>query len=156
HFDGLKKDYGKSLDDIFYTDPPFLYLSEYAHRYGDDYAKFGDDMERAVTTLAKIPPEEEEDGDQAWKLPLHLMTALRAKGKEFDAVIVLDANDGIWPSKLAVTEFEQEQERRLFYVAMTRARKRLVFLVNDLILDQAALPTRYLNEMGLTARPIDV
>jgi len=84
------------------------------------------------------------------------MTALRAKGKEFGAVIVLDANDGIWPSKLAVSEFEQEQERRLFYVAMTRARKRLVFLVNDLILDEAALPTRYLNEMGLAARPIDV
>lgn len=156
HFDGLKKDYGKSLDDIFYADPPFLYLGEYAHRYGDDYAKFGDDMQRAVETLARIPPEEEEHGDQTWKLPLHLMTALRAKGKEFDAVIVLDANEGIWPSKLAVSEFEQEQERRLFYVAMTRTRKRLVFLVNDSILDEAALPTRYLGEMGLAVRPIDV
>jgi len=81
HFDGLKKDYGKSLDDIFYSDPPFLYLSEYAHRYGDDYAKFGDDMERAVTTLAKIPPEEEEDGEQAWKLPLHLDDRPSRQGK---------------------------------------------------------------------------
>lgn len=26
-FDGLQKDYGKSLDDVFYADPPFLYLS---------------------------------------------------------------------------------------------------------------------------------
>ena len=34
------------------------------------------------------------------------MTALRAKGKEFDTVIILDANKDIWPSKLAQTDAE--------------------------------------------------
>mgnify|MGYP001224234665 CR=1 FL=1 len=151
HFDGLQKDYGKSIDDIFYADPPFLHLGEYAQRYGDDYQTFYDDIEKAVSTLARIPPEDQyENEDEQWKLPLHLMTALRAKGKEFDTVIVLDANDGIWPSKLAQTEDEIEQERRLFYVATTRARKRLVYLVNKMILDEVVMPTPYLAEMGLS------
>lgn len=151
-FQGLQKDYGKAMDDIFYTDPPFLYLSEYAKRYGSDYRAFYQDIEKAIATLARILPDEENESgelDESWKLPLHLMTALRAKGKEYDAVIILDANQGIWPSKLAETENDLEQERRVFYVAFTRARKRLYLLVNDSILGEPALPTPYIQEMGL-------
>ncbi|MEW5978254.1 MAG: ATP-dependent helicase [Acidobacteriota bacterium] len=152
HFDGLQKDYGKGLEDIFYTDPPFLYLAEFAEQYGTDYVRFYADIEKAIATLARVSPDdEEEDRNQKaeWKLPLHLMTALRAKGKEFDAVIVLDANDGIWPSKLAKSDNDREQERRLFYVAMTRARRYLYFIVNDSIIGEASVPTPYLAEMGL-------
>ena len=151
HFDGLKKDYGKSLEDIFYADPPFLYLSEYAQRYGEDFAAFYSDIERAIATLARILPEDDPPPEDAeWKLPLHLMTALRAKGKEFDAVIILDANDGIWPSKLALDDNQLEQERRLFYVAMTRARRYLYFIVNDSMLGEFCYPTPYLAEMELS------
>jgi len=150
NFEGLQKDYGKSLEDIFYADPPFLYLSEYAERYGKDYQAFIRDVEQAIGTLAKVPSDEEEETeDESWKLPLHLMTALRAKGKEFDVVFILDANQGIWPSKLATSEYDLEQERRLFYVAFTRARKQLYILVNDTILGERVLPTPYLGEMGL-------
>jgi len=152
NFDGMQKDYGKSIEDIFYADPPFLHLGVYARRYGADYAAFYEDIEKAIATLARVPPEEEENNaDEAWKLPLHLMTALRAKGKEFDAVIILDANDGIWPSRLAQSDEEKEQERRMFYVAMTRARKELHFLVNDSLLDEVVNPSPYLAEMGLVA-----
>lgn len=157
HFEGLKKDYGKSLEDIFYTDPPFLYLAEFAERYGDDYASFYRDIEEAIATLARILPDDEQETEENkepdWKLPLHLMTALRAKGKEFDTVIVLDANDGIWPSKLAKTDNDLEQERRLFYVAMTRARRHLYFIVNDSILGEVCNPSPYLAEMGLRIPP---
>jgi len=158
HFEGLQKDYGKSLDDIFYADPPFLYLAEFAERYGDDFTAFYKDVERAIGTLARVSPDDELEeegaaGEEAdWKRRLHLMTALRAKGKEFDAVIVLDANDGIWPSRFAQTEEEQEQERRLFYVAVTRARRYLYFVVNDSILRESCVPSRYLAEMGLIGR----
>ncbi|MCG3198641.1 MAG: DNA helicase II [bacterium] len=153
NLEGLKKDYGKSIDDIFYTEPPFLHLSEYAQRYRKDYVAFYEDIEKAAQTLALVPSDDEEEQPEAsWKLPLHLMTALRAKGKEFDAVIILDANDGIWPSRLSQTEEELEQERRVFYVAMTRARKRLTFLVNERMLKEAVVPTPYLAEMGLLTR----
>jgi superfamily I DNA/RNA helicase len=49
------------------------------------------------------------------------------KGHEFDAVIILEANDSEWPSKLADNI---EEERRLFYVAMTRAKKYLYFITS--------------------------
>ncbi len=149
-FDGLQKDYGKSLDDIFYADPPFLYLSAYAERYGDDYGAFYEDVEKAIATLVRIAPDNEEHGgDDSWKRKLHLMTALRAKGKEFDVVVILDCNQDIWPSKLAITEEQQESERRLFYVAFTRAKKQIVLMINNQMFQESAIPSPYIEEMGL-------
>ena len=111
NFAGIQKDYGKSLEDIFYADPPFLYLSDYAKSYGDDFNTFFRGIEKAYASLAPITPgfdDEQEESEPDWKLPLHLMTALRSKGKEFDAVIILDANQGIWPSELATEDSELE------------------------------------------------
>ena len=55
------------------------------------------------------------------------MTATRSKGHEYDAVIILDVDDDEWPNRLTDNI---EEERRLFYVAMTRARKYLYFAVS--------------------------
>jgi DNA helicase-2/ATP-dependent DNA helicase PcrA len=148
HFKGLQKDYGKSLDDIFYLDPPFLYLSEFAERYGDDYDRFYEDVENAISTLAQTPSDDDSI-DNAWQRRLHLMTALRAKGKEFDAVIILDCNQNIFPNRFAETEEKLEAERRLFYVAFTRAKKKVVFVVNEIMFGQIVRPTQFLTEMGL-------
>ena len=54
-----------------------------------------------------------------------LMTMHGAKGLEYDTVYIIDANEEITPHKKSVSEEEIEEERRMFYVAMTRARKRL-------------------------------
>ena len=40
-FNGLEKNYGRAHDDIFYADPPFLYLGEFAKRYDRDFGAFG-------------------------------------------------------------------------------------------------------------------
>ncbi len=154
-FDGLQKDYGKSQEDVFYADPPFLYLVDFAQRYGADYERFYKDVEKAKATLARIPPDDDETPDTSRKRPVHLMTALRAKGKEFDAVVILDANQGIWPSKLATTPEELEQERRVFYVAVTRPRKHLTFLVADQLVGEKVAPSQYLEEMGLSHMFLD-
>ena len=53
---------------------------------------------------------------------VRLMTIHAAKGLEFDAVFLIEANEGRIPYKKAKTEKETEEERRLFYVAMTRAK----------------------------------
>jgi DNA helicase-2/ATP-dependent DNA helicase PcrA len=154
-FTGLQKDYGKAVEDIFYTDPPFLYLTDYAQRYGNDHTSFLNDMERSISVLANVPPEyEDSQEDDYVRKKLHLMTALRAKGKEFDVVFVLDVNEDIWPSKLANSTAQFEQERRVFYVGITRARKKLFLLVNRTILGEGAMPSRYLSEMGLTPRDV--
>jgi len=55
-FEGLQTDLGKAEDDVFYVDPPFLHLAEYATRYGDDYGQFIDDIESAKEKLAYLPP----------------------------------------------------------------------------------------------------
>ncbi len=55
------------------------------------------------------------------------MTIHAAKGLEFDTVFVIQANEGRIPYKKAEKAEEIEEERRLFYVAMTRAKNRLVF-----------------------------
>lgn len=54
-----------------------------------------------------------------------LATMHSAKGLEFKAVYILDANEGVTPHGKAVLEDDIEEERRLFYVAMTRAKERL-------------------------------
>lgn len=56
---------------------------------------------------------------------VNIVTMHCAKGLEYEAVFVIDANEGIMPYKKAVLSNEIEEERRMFYVAMTRAKKHL-------------------------------
>ncbi|HEY3277355.1 MAG TPA: UvrD-helicase domain-containing protein [Syntrophorhabdaceae bacterium] len=56
-----------------------------------------------------------------------LMTLHSAKGLEFKTVFIAGAEDGLTPSLMAKGEFEKEEERRLFYVGMTRAKDELIF-----------------------------
>jgi DNA helicase-2/ATP-dependent DNA helicase PcrA len=153
NFDGLKLDIGRAEDDIFFADPPFLHLAEYATRYGNDHVQFLEDIDRAKGQLAYVPPFEDDTATaspaELWKRPVHLMTALRAKGKEFDSVILLDVNEGIWTHRNTCTLEGKEAERRVFYVAFTRARQRVVLLVSSRIGDREALPSPFLNELGL-------
>ena len=116
-------------------------------------SQFIDDIERAKDQLAYIPPFDDEaehvKTTDIWKRPLHLMTALRAKGKEFDSVVLLDVNDGIWPNRNAKTPEQFEAERRVFYVAFTRARSRLMIIVNTQLGGKQAVVSPYLDELGL-------
>lgn len=147
-FAGLSKDYGKAQEDIFFSDPPFFYLAQFAKRYGDDFERFVDDIQNAADTLAQLPAEDDAGG-AVWTRQVHLMTALRAKGKEFDTVVLLDVNDGIWPTRHAQTPAQREGERRLFYVAMTRAKRRLAITVSAQIGGAPAIPSPFLSEAGL-------
>lgn len=148
-FAGLSKDYGKAQEDIFFSDPPFFYLAQFAKRYNDDFGSFVDDIQNAADTLAQLPASDDE-ANAVWTRQVHLMTALRAKGKEFDTVILLDVNDGIWPTRHAQTAAQLEGERRLFYVAMTRAKRRLVITVSAQIGGAPAMPSPFLAEAALS------
>lgn len=151
HFEGLAADFGKAEDDIFYKDPPFVQLAEFAERYANDYLQFIDDIEKAKEQLAHVPPVDDEAPDtiELQRRPLHLMTALRAKGKEFETVVLLDCVEDIWPMKYAQTPAQLEAERRVFYVAFTRAKKRVVFQVAKRLGNRKAVPSRYLAEIGI-------
>lgn len=54
-----------------------------------------------------------------------LMTMHGAKGLEFECVFIPDANEGITPHNKSVLNADMEEERRMFYVAMTRAKSHL-------------------------------
>ena len=83
-----------------------------------------------LSALALEPPQATQDlvGEKARSEDdaLVLSTAHSAKGKEWDAVFVIWALDGWFPSSRSLSDPEQlEEERRLMYVAMTRARDHL-------------------------------
>ena len=56
------------------------------------------------------------------------MTMHSSKGLEFRVVFILDANEGITPHHRAQLEADLEEERRMFYVAITRARIGCTFI----------------------------
>ncbi len=56
---------------------------------------------------------------------VRLMTVHGAKGLEFDHVLLPDCNEGVFPHGTLLSEQEIEEERRIFYVAMTRAKESL-------------------------------
>ena len=70
-----------------------------------------------------------EAGDnqaQAGQDAVQLMTVHSAKGLEFDAVFITGMEEGLFPHENSMNDFDGlEEERRLMYVAITRARKRL-------------------------------
>ncbi len=62
---------------------------------------------------------------------VRLMTFHSSKGLEYEIVYIIEANNGITPHKKATSIEDMEEERRMFYVAMTRAKNRLYIYSSD-------------------------
>ena len=74
--------------------------------------------ELAEQARRQTEPMKDQDG-------VTLMTMHGSKGLEYRFVYIIDANEGITPHRKAALEADLEEERRMFYVAMTRAKERL-------------------------------
>jgi len=89
---------------------------------------------------------DEDDGGQVTLMTLH-----NAKGLEFRAVFMIGVEEGIFPHARSIEENSLEEERRLAYVGMTRAKERLVLthaLRRNLYgRSDANLPSRFLDEL---------
>ncbi|MDD6457669.1 MAG: UvrD-helicase domain-containing protein [Lactimicrobium massiliense] len=83
---------------------------------------------------------------------VQLMTVHAAKGLEFDTVFVSDLNEGIFPNERAMTDSVRgiEEERRLAYVAFTRAKNKL-YLTDaggfSFMLQMVRTPSRFIREI---------
>ncbi len=85
---------------------------------------------------------------------VQLLTVHRSKGREYDAVILIDAHDNRFPHFSAATDEDVEDGRRLFYVALTRARRALYVLSGHDA--RHAPPSRFLTETKLPLRHLTI
>lgn len=96
----------------------------YAESYGDELKKSKSDSVDAI----------------------RLMTFHSSKGLEFDIVHLIDINEGIVPYSKAVTPEDLEEERRAFYVALTRARKEFHIYFTEHRYSKQSSPSRFISE----------
>jgi len=81
-------------------------------------------LDRFVESISLLTDDDEKKNEHQDRVKL--MTIHSAKGLEFDYVYVTGLEENLFPSSLSLgTRAELEEERRLFYVAITRARKKL-------------------------------
>lgn len=144
-FRGFDRDYLKADEDVHYKNPQFVRLKEISVKYGENFKQFYRDIEKARKTGERSRKRDSDSTSEGYEenqeIRFHLLTATRSKGKEFDAVIVIDADMDEWPNHLS---FDIEEERRLFYVAMTRAKKYLYLMTS-----KQSSPSRFLLEAKL-------
>ena len=89
-------------------------------------AETGEIMSPLVAFLTHASLEAGDNQAQAGQDAVQLMTVHSAKGLEFDAVFITGLEEGLFPHENAIADVDGlEEERRLMYVAITRARQRL-------------------------------
>jgi DNA helicase-2/ATP-dependent DNA helicase PcrA len=124
-------------------------LAVFAYQFGS--------VEDFLTQLALLTNVEAEDGQTANRdaEQIRLSTIHQAKGLEFDVVFVIMLCDGLFPSARSMENDDgEEEERRLFYVAITRAKNEL-YLSHPLMragygstgMDAMQQPSRFLSEI---------
>ena len=120
------------------------------------------DTNRALEGDSDVPPLEEflqqislyseQDKLKEGQTLLTLMTLHNAKGLEYDTVFIVGVEEGVFPHSRALDEGEEEEERRLCYVGITRARKRL-YLTSARTRRlygggaEATIPSRFVDEL---------
>ncbi len=111
-----------------------------------------DGMSPLAAFLSHASLEAGDNQAQAGQDAVQLMTVHAAKGLEFDAVFITGMEEGLFPHENSVLEASGlEEERRLMYVAITRARERLYFsLAQSRMLHgqtRYAMRSRFLSEI---------
>ena len=94
-------------------------LQESARGY-EDYDGWFAHIENYTRELERLYQSQEKQSESVALSTLH-----SAKGLEYENVYLIDVNEGVMPYKKAVLDQDIEEERRMFYVGMTRAKKYL-------------------------------
>ena len=136
------------------------YLSEYADYRNEDLSMLNsilDQLLAAAENSAGWAEWEEEVKCEKMELEkackssggITLTTMHSAKGLEWKLVYIIDCIEGINPYIKAKSASEMEEERRLFYVAMTRAKDRLIFMSYKNTSSGQGSISRFLSESGI-------
>lgn len=117
----------ENLDEL--VNAAALYVEERATQIPAEGAP-PEEMDELTAFLAHAALEAGEHQAEAGADALQLMTVHSAKGLEFHAVFITGLEEGLFPHENSMTEADGiEEERRLMYVALTRARRRLYLLL---------------------------
>ena len=103
--------------------------------------EYGETLREAAEKTAQQKDSENEG--------VNLMTFHSAKGLEFDTVFILDASEDYTPYWQAQTTSDIEEERRMFYVAMTRAKKHLYIVHAEERYGRQFELSRFVSEAGI-------
>ena len=140
-FHGLRGMVG-SLEEVVSQEVPLGELREIARDFGDDSAGFVDHLQTAIDRAEATSAGQQEDG-------VALRTYFKAKGLQWHTVILTTCNEGLIPHGRA----KVEDERRLFYVGMTRASSRLVISWLGSVAGTTVGRSQFIDEAGLVATP---
>ena len=133
-------------------------------RYAESYARFrglveradGVELEQAIREFLDTVALSRSDGAGTDEDHVNLLTFHSTKGLEFSRVYILGVEDDSLPGWRAIKddlEDETREARRLLYVAMTRAKDRLVLTRCAMRADRPTGGTRFLTDLGLTIEP---
>ena len=130
------------------------YLMSYANAQGKSFKKLKFELDKIQMESERYKTITEWLGREDEKLErtintegVNIITMHGSKGLEFKVVFILNVNQGIIPTSRAIREQDFEEERRVFYVAMTRAEKFLhIFLIGE-NLGFPVEPSMFLNEI---------
>ena len=128
--------------EIFDVLDEFAYMITEMSSYGELF-DFIDEYTRLLTKQKEMSQERKREHNG-----VHLLTMHSAKGLEFDTVYILDAVEDVTPYKKAKTASELEEERRMFYVAMTRAKHNLHIYTPNMIAGKTRKKSRFLEEIA--------
>jgi len=119
---GLEEVLRKGTDDDIERLENLRELVTLASRY--DSLPSGEGLEEFLTDVALAGEQDKLNEDRD---AVRLMTAHASKGLEFDHVFITGLEEGLFPHQaLSDERSDEEEERRLFYVALTRARKKVI------------------------------
>ena len=112
-----------------------------------------EDAVEAIIETAALQSDQDELKDQEEHDAVRLMTIHAAKGLEFDYVFIAGLEEGLFPhERLDDSDVDHEEERRLFYVALTRAAKKLFLTYAHMRTiygtQKVNLPSSFLNDIS--------
>ncbi|NMB43756.1 MAG: ATP-dependent helicase, partial [Clostridiales bacterium] len=120
-YDEFLKDYAK---DRRINEEELFDVLEELHEGSRDYATFEDWFGYIKTYKEDLILQSQRQRDST-RDSLTMATMHSSKGLEYKVVFIIDANEGIVPHHKSILDEDLEEERRLFYVAMTRAKEHL-------------------------------
>lgn len=136
-FNGLRGMIG-SLEDVLDERVPLGEIYELAANFKGDTKQFVNTIEQALNLAKETNAGKDKKG-------ISLLTYFKAKGLQWHTVILTTCNEGIIPHRRA----SLEDERRLFYVALTRASSNLLISYVKKACGNKVSPSRFLYEAGL-------